>query len=63
MHGGIYEYHSRPQSMTNHKFHARYFWPTMEADYHEFVKKCVPFQKYDNLTHIKQEELYHVYSP
>jgi len=40
-----------------------YFWPTMEVDFHDFVKKGIPCQKYGNFTHVKQEKLHHIYSP
>jgi len=30
---------------------AGYYWSTMESDCHNFVKKCIPCQKYGNLIH------------
>jgi len=50
---GICGYHSGAQTMTTRILRAGYFWPTMEANCQEFVKKCIPCQKHDNLIHQK----------
>jgi len=42
---------------------ASYYWPTMESDCHDFVKKCISCQKHGNLIHQKQEELHSILSP
>ena len=42
---------------------AGYFWPTMETDCQDYVKKCKPCQKHGNLIHQKQEQLHHILSP
>jgi len=63
LHEGICEYHSIARTMTTRILKASYFWPTMEADGHPFVKKCIPCQKHGNLIHLKQEELHSILSP
>jgi len=42
---------------------AEYFWPTIEEDCQDYVKKCKPCQKHGNLIHQKQEQLHHIISP
>ena len=63
LHKGICGYHSCARTMTTRILRATYFWPTMEADCHTFVKKCIPCQKYGNLIHQKQEQLHSILSP
>jgi len=48
--------------MTTRILRAGYFWLTMEADCHTFVKKCIPCQKHGNLIHQKQEQLHSILS-
>ncbi|XP_027941112.1 uncharacterized protein LOC114194906 [Vigna unguiculata] len=63
LHEGIYGYHSGARTMATRIFRAGYFWPTMEADCQDFVKKCKPSQKHGNLIHQKQEQLHAILSP
>ena len=49
--------------MTTRILRTGYFWPTMEADCHTFVKKCIPCQKHDNLIHKKQEQFHFILFP
>ena len=63
LHEGICRYHSGARTMTTRTLHTDYFWPTMEANYHTFVKKCIPCQKHGNLIHQKQEQLHSILSP
>jgi len=51
IHKGICENHFRSRTMTIRIFRAGYFWPTMETGCYNFVKKCMPCQKHDNLIH------------
>jgi len=53
IHEIICDYHSRSWSMANRIIRARYFRPTMVVENHEYVKKCIPCKKHDNITHIK----------
>jgi len=61
LHEGICGYHFSARTMTTSS--TGYFWPTMEADCHTFVKKCIPCQKHGNLIHQKQEQLHSILSP
>ena len=63
LHEGICGYHSGARTMTTRILRTGYFWPTMEADCQDFVKKCKPCQKHGNLIHQKQEELHSILSP
>ena len=63
LHEGICDYHSGARTMTTRILRAGYFWPTMEADCQDFVKKCIPCQKHGNLIHQKQEQLHSILSP
>jgi len=40
LHEGICGYHFGARTMTTRILRAGYFWPTMEADCHDFVKRC-----------------------
>lgn len=42
VHEGICGYHSRLWAITTKILRAGYYWPTMELDFHAFVKKCIP---------------------
>ena len=40
IHGGIYGNHAGPRSLVNKAIRIGYFWPTMQGDALELVKKC-----------------------
>jgi len=63
LHEGICGYHSGTRTMTTRILRAGYLWPTMEADCHTFVKKCIPCQKHGNLIYQEQEQLHSILSP
>jgi len=63
LHEGICGYHYGARTVMTRILRAGYFWPTMEANCHTFVKKCIPCQKHDNLIHQKQEQLHSILSP
>jgi len=63
LHEGIYGYHSGTCTMATRVLRVRYFWPTIEADCQDYVRKCKPYQKHGNLIHQKQEQLHHILSP
>ena len=63
LHEGICGYHSGARTMTTRILRVDYFWPTMEADCQDFVKKCIPCQKHGNLIHQKQKQLHSILSP
>jgi len=62
LHEGICDYHSGARTMTTRILRTGYFWPTIEADCHTFIKKCIPYQKHGNLIHEKQEQLHSILS-
>ena len=62
LHEGICGYHFGTRTMTTRILRAGYFWPTVEADCRDFVKKCKPCQKHGNLIHQKQEQLHSILS-
>jgi len=62
LHEGICDDHFDARTMTTRIFRAGYFWPTMEADCQDFIKKCIPCQKHGNLIHQKQEQLHSIQS-
>jgi len=49
--------------MATRVLRAGYFWPTIEADCQDHVRKCKPCEKHGNLIHQKQEQLHHILSP
>jgi len=63
LHEGICGYHSGARTMVTRILRVGYFWPTIEAYYQDYVRKCKPCQKHDNLIHQKQEQLHHILSP
>jgi len=63
LHEGICGYHSGARTMATRVLRVRYFWPTIEADCQDYVRKCKPCQKHGNLIHQKQEQLHHILSP
>jgi len=63
LHEGICGYHSGARTMATRVLRAGYFWPTIEADCQDHVRKCKPCQKHGNLIHQKQEQLHHILSP
>ena len=40
IHGGVCGNHAGPRSLVNKVIWARYFWPTMQVDTVEIVKRC-----------------------
>jgi len=60
LHERICGYHSGARTMATRVLRAGYFWPTIEADFQDHVRKCKPCQKHGNLIHQKQEQLHHI---
>ena len=42
---------------------AGYYWPTVQDDYAEYVKKCAKCQEFDPFHHTRSEELHSIISP
>jgi len=56
-------YHSGPKTMAARILRVGYFWPTMEQDCTNFVKKCQPCQQHGPFPHLHREPLHHITSP
>ena len=52
IHEGTRGYHSGPKTMAARILRAGYFWPTMEQDCTNFVKKCQPCQQHGPCPHL-----------
>ena len=49
VHGGIYGDHMGAKSLVRKIIRASYFWPTMQQNVADFVKKCDSCQRYENV--------------
>ena len=63
IHQGICRYHTGPRSLMNKAIQTGYFWPTMQVDAVELVKKCNRCQRYDNVQQLPAERLTAISSP
>ena len=57
IHEGIYGDHASPRSLISKVIRMGYFWPTLQKDVKEFVKKCDKCQRFGNVQHILFEKL------
>ena len=57
IHQGVCEDHTGPRSLVNKAIQTGYFWPTMQVDAVELIKKCDRCQRYDNVQRIPAERL------
>ena len=63
IHEGVCGNHSRPRSLVGKTIRAGYFWPTMQKDTIELVKKCDKCQQFGNVQHILVELMMSISSP
>ena len=63
IHKGICRDHVGPRSLVNKVIRIGYFWPTMQVDAMELVKKCDKCQRYDNVHWLLVERLTTIASP
>ena len=49
IHRGVYDDHAGPRSLVNKVIRTGYFWPTMQVDAVEIVKRCDKCQRYGNV--------------
>ena len=63
IHGGICYDHTNPRSLANKVIRTSYFWPTMQVDAVEIVKKCNKCQRYGNVQRLSAERLTTIASP
>ena len=57
IHEGICRDHASPRSLINKVIRTGYFWPTLQKDVKEFVKKCDKCYRFGNVQHILSEKL------
>jgi len=63
IHEGICDNHLRPQSLVGKAIRVGYFWPTMQKDVVELVKKCDKCQWFENVQHVPGELMTSISSP
>ena len=49
VHRGVCDDHSEPKSLIKKIIRACYFWPSMQQDATEFIKRCNHCQRYGNV--------------
>jgi len=49
--------------MATRALRAGYYWPTMESDVAEYMKKCQKCQEFGNILRVKPEVLHHMNLP
>ena len=63
VHGGVCGDHMRAKSLVRKIMRTGYFWPTMQQDAAEFVKKCDSCQRYGNVQRVLGEQMTTISSP
>ena len=63
IHRGVCGDHTGPRSLVNKVMQTGYFWPTMQVDAVEIIKKCDKCQRYENVQRIPAERLTMISSP
>ena len=63
IHGGVCSDHASPRSLVNKVVRTGYFWPTMQVDAAEIVKRCDKCQRYGNMQRLPAERLTTIASP
>ena len=57
IHGGIYGNHAGPRSLVSKAIRTGYFWPTMQGDALELIKKCEKCQRFENFQRLPAERM------
>ena len=63
IHDGVCRDHSGLRSLVSKVVRTGYFWPTMQVDAKELVKKCDKCQTFGNVQHLPIERLTTIASP
>ena len=63
IHGGVCGDHMGAKSLVRKIIRMGYFWPTMQQDAVEFVKKCDGCQRYKNVQRVPDEQMTTISSP
>ena len=57
IHEGVCGDHASPRSLVSKVIRTGYFWPTMQVDARELVKKCDKCQRFENVQRFSAERL------
>ena len=57
VHGGVWDDHMGAKSLVRKTMRAGYFWPIMQQDAADFVKRCDSCQRYVNVQQIPGEKM------
>ena len=57
IHEGVCGDHASPRSLVSKVIRTGYFWPTMQVDARELVKKCDKCQRFGNVQRLSAERL------
>jgi len=63
VHGGICGDHAGSRSLVNKVIRAGYFWPTMQGDAADIVRRCDRCQRYGNVQRLSAEKMTTIASP
>ncbi|XP_050264200.1 uncharacterized protein LOC126708447 [Quercus robur] len=63
VHGGVCGDHAGPRSLVNKVIRAGYFWPTMQGDAADLVRRCDRCQRYGNVQRLPAEKMTTISSP
>ena len=63
VHVGVYDYHMGAKSLVKKIMRVGYFWPTMQQDAADFVKRCDNCQRYGSVQRILGEKMTTISSP
>ena len=63
VHGGVCGDHMGSKSLVRKIMRAGYFWPTMQQDTTDFVKRCDSCQRYGNVQRVIGEKMTTISSP
>ena len=63
IHEGVCRDHAGPRSLVSKVIRTCYFWPTMQVDAKELVKKCDKCQRFGNVQRLPTERLTTIASP
>ena len=57
IHEGVCGDHAGPRSLISKVIRTGYFWPTLQVDARELIKKCDKCQRFGNVQHLPVERL------
>ena len=63
IHEGVCGDHAGPRSLISKVIRTGYFWPTLQVDARELIKKCDKCQRFGNVQHLPVERLTTIASP